>query len=36
MSELSLEEMDRHWETAKAFAHNDGQDAGTTFDSEDA
>ena len=36
MSELSLEEMDRHWETAKTLAHNDGQDAGTTPDSEDA
>ena len=36
MSELSLEEMDRHWETAKTLAHNNGQDASTTPDSEDA
>ncbi|MGH7257628.1 MAG: nucleoside triphosphate pyrophosphohydrolase [Nitrospiraceae bacterium] len=36
MSELSLEEMDRHWETAKALADNDRQDAGTTLDSKDA
>ncbi len=35
LSELSLEEMDRHWETAKALAHDDRQDADTTLDSKD-
>ena len=36
MSDLSLEEMDRHWETAKASTRNDRHDTGTTLDSKDA
>ncbi len=35
INELSLEEMDRHWETAKALARNDGQDTGIAQDSEE-